>query len=118
MNSPGVTTADLLLASMAAKLFHPHSYANALVELESIIKHAAASEHVTKQTLYWLSYTSPASYIPLDTLNKNHNLVLFKNSFSINVLLHFLLGTYQLEYLNKTKLTLSLSSRANKFKSC
>ena len=51
----GVTPADLLVASMAVEPFHPHTCIQALVGPKSSIKCAAASQHVTKQTLYRLS---------------------------------------------------------------
>ena len=48
----GLTPANLLVASMEAKSFYPHTCIQALVGLESRIKCAAASQHVTSQTLY------------------------------------------------------------------
>ena len=47
----GVTPADLLAASMAAKLFHPQTCIQALVRLKSRIKRVTTSQHVTKQML-------------------------------------------------------------------
>ena len=48
----GVTPADLLAASMAAELFHPHTCKLASVGLKYRIKHATASQHVARQMLY------------------------------------------------------------------
>ena len=51
----GVAPADLLAASMAAEPFHSPTCVRALVGLESRIKRASASQHVTRQTLYRFS---------------------------------------------------------------
>ena len=61
----GATPADLLVASMAAKPFHPHTCIQALVGLESRIQHAAASQYVTRQTLYRLGYAGSAHNVKL-----------------------------------------------------
>ena len=42
-----MTPADLLVASMAAEPFHPHTCIQALLGLESRIKRATASQHLT-----------------------------------------------------------------------
>ena len=47
----GVTSADLLAATMVAKTFHPHTCVQALVGLESRIKHATAWQHVKRHVL-------------------------------------------------------------------
>ena len=56
----GTILADLLVASMAAEPFHPHTCKQALVGLESRITGAAATHHVTRRTLYQLSYAGLA----------------------------------------------------------
>ena len=60
----GVTSADLLVASMTAEVFHLHTWVQALVRLESIIKHAADSPYVKRQILYQLSYPGSAFLLP------------------------------------------------------
>ena len=51
----GVTSPDLLVASMVAELFHLHTGIQALVGLEYRIKCAISSKHVVRQMLYQLS---------------------------------------------------------------
>ena len=86
----GMTPADLLAASMAGEPLHPHTCVQALVMLQSRIKCAAASQYVTRHTLYRLSYTGSVSfwifislsYNILDSIHVHHNIVLIE--FSLN----------------------------------
>ena len=56
----GATSSDLFVSTMATKSFYPCTCRQALVGLEFIIQCATASQHVTRQMLYPLSYISSA----------------------------------------------------------
>ena len=56
----GATPADLLVTSMAAQPFHPHTYVQALVWFGPGIKRAATSQCETRQTPYRLRYAGSA----------------------------------------------------------
>ena len=53
-----VTPADLSAARMASEPLHLHICVQVLMMLESRINPATASQHVTRHTLYRLSYTA------------------------------------------------------------
>ena len=56
-----MTPTDILAASMAAKSFiHVQAYIQAMVGLESGLKHAAASQDVTRWMLYQMSFAASA----------------------------------------------------------
>ena len=60
----GVTPADLLVASMAAQPFHPCTCIQALVGLDPGWDVPLASEHVTRHTLFQLSYADWLQHCP------------------------------------------------------
>ena len=74
------TPADLLVASMVAKLFHPCTCTKALVGLESRIKCAITSRYVTRQT----DTTRKLNCLFSRLFEKNPESELWKNSLFVH----------------------------------